>query len=101
MVFKRKLFKKKQILLKLFFVKKELKSIIHKSLFKNHYNHYITRLSFTIDMYFNKNNNYFKSLQKMFCPYTLSKKVPSRHFLFSRFCLNKQLNSLKIANTYK
>lgn len=101
MVFKRKLFKKKQLLLKLYYVKKELKLLINKSLFRNHYNSYIFRLSFTINIYFNSKKDYFKSLQKMFCPYTLNKRVPSKHFLLSRFYLNKQLNYLKMSNTYK
>jgi hypothetical protein len=101
MVFKRKLFKKKQILLKLNYVRKELKLLINKSLFRNHYNNYMFRLSFTINIYLHSKKDYFLSLQKMFCPYTLSKKVPSRHFLFSRFYLNKKLNYLKISNTYK
>ena len=101
MVFKRKLFKKKQLLLKLFFLKKELKLIIYKSLFKNHYNNYIFRLSFSTNIYFFKKIDYFKTLQKIICPYSLSKKIPSRHFLFSRFYLNKQLNYLKTSNIYK
>jgi len=101
MVFKRKLFKKKQILLKFFFNKKELKLTIYKSLFKNHYNYYIFRLSFSTNIYFNNKKDYFKTLQKLTCPYSLCKKVPSRHFLFSRFYLNKQLNYLKTSNVYK
>lgn len=101
MVFKRKLFKKKQILLKLIYVKKELKLLMYKSLLRNHYNDYIFRLSFTINKFFHEKKDYFKTLQRMYCPYTLSKKVPSKHYLFSRFYLNKQLNYLKMSNTYK
>jgi len=100
-VFKRKLFKKKQILLKFIYKKKELKLIIYKSLFKNHYNNYAFRLSFSINLYYFEKKDYFKTLQKLFCPYTLSKKIPSRHFLFSRFFLNKQMNYLKTSNLYK
>jgi len=101
MIFKRKLFKKKQILLKLIFKKKELKLLIYKSLFKNHNNNYIFRLSFSINLYYLEKKDYFKTLQKLFCPYTLSKKVPSQKFLFSRFYLNKHMNYLKTSNLYK
>jgi hypothetical protein len=98
---KRKLFKKKQKLIKILFIKNELKLLIKKSLFKNHYNHYIFRLSYSINHYYFDRVDYFKSLQKLFCPYTLCKKVPSKHFLFSRFFLNQELNSLKISGVYK
>ena len=101
MLIKKKKFKQQQILLKHFFKKNELKLLIENSLFKNHYNHYIFRTSFTV-----KNNNtdvnfFFQSRQKLICLQLLNKKVPSSKFLFSRFFLNKQLNSLKIANVTK
>ena len=101
MLFKRKLFKKKQKLIKLQFIKSELKLLIKKSLFKNHYNNYVFRLSYTINHYYFDKIDYFKSLQKLFCPFTLCKKVPSKHFLFSRFFLIYQLNSLRVSNVYK
>lgn len=82
-------------------MKTELKSLVKKSLFRNHYNDYVFRLSFTISNSKNSKKDYFKSLQKMFCPYSLSNKVPSKHFLFSRFYLNKQLNYLKVSGIYK
>lgn len=101
MLIQRKLFKKKQTLLKLKFLSRELKLLIHKSLLKNHYNHYEFRLSFTINLFFNDRSDYFKTLQKLYCPFTLSKKVPSKHYLYSRFYLNKKLNNLTFNNTYK
>jgi hypothetical protein len=97
---KRKKFKKKQILLKLNFLKKELKFLIHKSLLKNHQNHYIFRLSFTINLFFFSKKNYFWGLNKLICPFTLSKKVPDKKYFFSRFFLNTQFESLNISNTY-
>ena len=100
MLLKRKLFKKKQLLLKYIFKKNELKDIILKSLFRNHYNHYIFRLSFTVQIKSKNVNTFFKSRQKLVCLYSLDKKVPSKHYQFSRFYLNSQLNSIKINNTY-
>lgn len=101
MIFKRKLFKKKQLLLKHLFLKNELKLIIWKSLYKNQYQHYLHRLFFSIGDLKNPQLCNFKSLQKLFCYYTLCKKVPSKHFSYSRFFLNRYLNSLKINNVYK
>lgn len=101
MLFKKKTFKKKQLLLKYFFKKNELIYKINKSLLKNHYNHYIFRISFTVNTLFRDTNSFFKSRQKLICLNTLDKKIPSKHYLFSRFFLNKQLNSLKINNTSK
>jgi hypothetical protein len=49
MIEKRKRFKKNQIILKLIFLKFELKQKIKKSLHKNHFNNYMFRLSFTIN----------------------------------------------------
>lgn len=104
MVFKRHLFKKKQLLLKYTYINKELWLKIQKSLLRNHYNHYKLRLSFTVDkseqsLY--SHNRYFKTFQKLICPYTLSKKVPSKRMQFSRFFLNKQINTLKLNNIIK
>jgi hypothetical protein len=100
MLAKRKKFKKTQLLLKFFFLKNELKFLIFKSLLKNHYNHYLFRLSFTVNIFFFSKNDYFFSLQKLICPYSLCKRVPDKNFLFSRFYLNTQFNSLNINNTY-
>jgi hypothetical protein len=49
MLEKRKKFKKNQIVLKLKYLKYELKSIILKSLLKNHFNDFLFRLSFTLN----------------------------------------------------
>ena len=104
MVLKRKLFKKKQLLLKFYHKKHELNDILNKSFFKNHYNHYILRLSFTVNdcySYTSRDNFFFKSQQKLICLQTLCKKVPNKHFQMSRFYLNKQLHTLKLNNVYK
>ena len=101
---KRKLFKKKQLLIKYYFKKIELEFIIKKSLLRNHYNSYVFRLSFTINELYNKttkDNKFFNSQQKLLCPFTLDKKIPTKHLLFSRFYLNKQLHTLKVNNVYK
>jgi len=101
MLRKNKKFKIKQILIKTFYNKNELKYIIYKSLLKNHYNSYIFRLSFTINIFFFKKLHYFKSYQKSICFFSLSKKVPSHKLNYSRFFLNKKLNTFNINNTFK
>jgi hypothetical protein len=99
-VFKRQKFIFKQRILKIIFKKIELKLLIYKSLLRNHYNHYMFRLSFCINIFFLNKNNCFKTLQKLVCPFTLGKKVPNKDFSYSRFFLNQTLNSLNICNTY-
>jgi hypothetical protein len=99
MIEKRKKFKKNQIVLKLIFLKFELKKKIKKSLYKNHFNDYLFRLSFTINWLFFK-NQYFKTFQKLVCPFSLSKRVPNKNFNYSRFFLNKKLNSFNINNVF-
>ena len=47
-----------------------------------------------------KKKYFLKTMQKLVCPYTLSKKVPSKHFAYSRFFLNKRLTSLKFSNVF-
>ncbi len=100
MLEKRKRFKQIQILLKLNFLKYELHQIINKSLKFNHFNDYIFRLSFTRNWQ-NDKKQYFKTLQHLLCPFSLSKKVPNGKFSYSRFFLNKKLNSFNINNVYK
>lgn len=101
MLIKRKRFKQEQLFLKHFFKKKELSNLIDKSLLKNHYNNFIFRLAGTVKENITDKFFFFKSRQKLICLQLLDKKVPSSKFLFSRFFLNKQLNSLKISNTKK
>ena len=101
MIYKRNKFYKKQLLLKIKFLKKEIYYLIYKSFFKNMLIKPIIRLSFTINIFFFNKIDFFKSLQKNVCPFTLCKKVPSKSFLFSRFYLNHQFNTLRIANTLK
>ena len=100
MVAKRARFKFVQKLLKLIFLKNELFNLIKKSLFSNHFLKPIVRLSYTLAVQLNK-NNFFKTYQKLVCPHSLSKKVPDKNFLFSRFFLNKKFNSYYINNVFK
>jgi hypothetical protein len=100
MLIKRKKFKKNQLIIKYFFLKFEIQKLILKSLLKNHYNYYLFRLSFTINNFFNFKFFFFKSLQKLVCPYSLCKRVPNKKFYYSRFFLNLQFNTLNINNTY-
>lgn len=100
MLEKRKRFKQNQILLKLNFLKYEMRQLINKSLKQNHFNNYLFRLSFTLNWQVKK-CQYFRTLQKLVCPFSLSKKVPNRKFWYSRFFLNKKLNSFNINNVYK
>jgi hypothetical protein len=57
------------------------------------------RLSFTINWLFVK-KQYFKTFQKLVCPFSLSKKVPNKNFSYSRFFLNKKLESFNINNVF-
>ena len=100
MLEKRKRFKQNQLILKLKFLKYELKSLIWKSLKNNHFCHYETRLSMNWSWKFNK-TFYFKSYQKLICPFSLSKRVPNKNLFYSRFFLNKKLNSFNINNVFK
>lgn len=99
MILKKKLFKKKQIILRYIIKKNELHKSLINSLLRNHYYNYIVRLSFTMRSTNIVDSSFFKSRQKLICLYSLGKKVPSKHFFFSRFFLNRQLNFLKINNT--
>lgn len=100
MLEKRKRFKQNQLILKLNFLKTELKRKIIKSLKKNHYNKPEFRLSFTLN-WFTIKSEYFLTHQKLICPFSLSKRVPNKTFNYSRFFLNKKLNSFNINNTFK
>lgn len=100
MIEKRKKFKKNQIIIKLIYLKYELKERIKNSLKKNHFNLPKFRLSFNIN-WFNTKNQYFKTFQKLICPFSLSKRVPNKHFQYSRFFLNKKLNNFYINNVFK
>lgn len=100
MLEKRKRFKKNQLILKLIYIKKELKNRIFNSLKKNHFNHYIFRLSFTLN-FFKVKTQFFKTFQKLICPYSLSQRVPNKKFHYSRFFLNKKLNTFNINNVFK
>lgn len=100
MLEKRKRFKKNQLILKLVFIKNEIKSIINKSLKKNHFLPPLIRLSYNRTWY-NSKEQFFKTYQKLICPFSLSKRVPNKHFWYSRFFLNKKLNNFYINNVYK
>lgn len=100
MLEKRKWFKQNELILKLNFLKNELKQKIIKSLKKNHYNNFKFRLSFTLN-WINNKFQFFKTQQKLICPFSLSKKIPNKNFYYSRFFLNKKLNSFNINNTFK
>jgi hypothetical protein len=100
MVAKRQKFVFKQRMLKIIFKKIELKLLIYKSLIRNHFNHYMFRLSFCINVFFLDKKNCFKTLQLLVCPFSLEKRVPDKDYLYSRFFLNQSLNSLNICNTY-
>lgn len=100
MLEKRKKFKKNQIILKLIFLQFEIKQLIRKSLLKNHFNNPVFRLSFTLN-WFNDKSQFFRTQQKLVCPFSLSKRVPNKKFNYSRFFLNKKLNSFYINNVYK
>jgi len=101
MLIKRKRFKQNQLFLKYYFKKIEIHSLITKSLWKNHYFNPLDRFACTVFFSTPSKLEFFPSYQKLICLQLLDKKVPSSKFLFSRFFLNKQLNSLKITNVTK
>lgn len=103
MLQKRKFLKNKQILLKLKFLNLEFLNLIKKSFFKNQYIYYIDRISINTKKYFffKKSLFFFKSHQKLLCMITGINKVPNKHYNYSRFYLNKQMNQLTISNTIK
>ena len=84
MVAKRARFKFYQQYLKLVYLKNEIFNLIKKSLLSNHFLSPIIRLSYTLTEAFDK-EKFFKTYQKLVCPHSLSKKVPDKTFLFSRF----------------
>lgn len=79
----------------------EIHSLITKSFLKNHYFNPQDRFACTVIFNNPSKLEFFCSYQKLICLQLLDKKVPSSKFLFSRFFLNKQLNSLKITNVTK
>lgn len=100
MLEKRKRFKQNQLLLKLNYLKYELKNLLWKSLKKNQFCHYTLRLSINW-LWQTDKKYYFKTHQKLICPFSLSKRVPNKNFFYSRFFLNKKLNTFNISNVFK
>ena len=100
MLEKRKRFKQNQLLLKLKYLKYELKNLLWKSLKKNHFCHYTLRLSINW-LWQTDKSFYFKTHQKLKCPFSLSKRIPNKNFSYSRFFLNKKLNTFNINNVFK
>jgi hypothetical protein len=100
MLEKRKRFKQNQLLLKLKYLKYELKNLLWKSLKKNHFCHYTLRLSINW-LWQTDKSFYFKTHQKLICPFSLSKRIPNKNFSYSRFFLNKKLNTFNINNVFK
>ncbi len=92
----------KQIILKHNYRKLFFNILFKKSLKKNHFLEPLERLSyFAQDDYVR--NLYFKfsTFQKLTCLISLSHKVHSKSYHYSRFFLNKQLDKLSISNTVK
>jgi len=101
-VLKKKYNLQKQIYLKHNYKSLFLEKLLTLSLARNHSIDPIDRLTYlSRDSYLN--NLYFKwsTFQKLTCLISLSTKVPSKGYNYSRFFLNKQLNKLVISNTLK
>lgn len=94
-------FRQKQLLLKPIYKKNELKTKILKSLFRNHFQHYLYRLTYSKFLYTTDTNKFFKSHQKLYCFINLNKKVPSKNYMLSRFSLNKKIDTLSFYNLFK
>ena len=99
---KKKYNHQKQILVKANYKKKFIESILLSSLSKNQYIEPIDRLSyFAQDDYIDNLFFRFSTYQKLHCLISLSPKVHSRTYYYSRFFINKQLNNLVMGNTLK
>lgn len=99
---KKKLIFQKQIILKIIKVNSSNNDLIRKSLKKNEYQKSLIRLSYQCLNYINLNyQNYFSSYQNLVCPISLSTKVPSSKYLYSRYFFNNQLNKLVTSNLIK
>lgn len=92
----------KQLYLKYNYKKLYLSSLLNASLSTNHYISPVDRLSYLAKEDY-VDNLYFKfsTFQKLTCLISLSVKVHSKQYHYSRFFLNKQLNKLSISNTVK
>ncbi len=92
----------KQIFLKHNYRRLFLEKLFNLSLSSNQLLEPGERLSFfSRDSYYNDLYHKWCTLQKLTCLISLSPKVPSKSYHYSRFFLNKQLNKLVIANTLK
>lgn len=99
---KKKNFLIKQLIIKNLYLDTFLIFLIEKSLSYNHFIKPIQRLSFKVlESDYNNFYYYFKTYQKLICLISLSKKVPNKSYLQSRFVLNKQANRLNFANSLK
>lgn len=56
---------------------------------------------FVQKFYFNRHNRFYNSQNKLYCPITFTKKVPSRRFGYSRFYLVRNLDGLAIPSFQK
>jgi hypothetical protein len=92
----------KQLILKHNKKQSFLNNLLKKSFFKNHFIQPILRISF-LSQNNNINNLYhcYNTYQKLYCLITISGKVSNKHYGYSRFFLNKQLEKLTISGTIK
>ena len=99
---KKKFNYQKQIYLKEVYKHQYTLHLLEKSLTKNHFIKPLERLSYFAKSK-SEDNLYsrWSTYQKLICLISLSPKVNSRKYLYSRFFLNKQLDKLTIANTLK
>jgi len=101
-VLKKKYNLQKQLHLKHNYKKLFVTSLINKSLGKNHYIAPLERISQLCQPNFVETLLYkFSTFQKLQCLITLSGKVHSRSYSYSRFFLNKQFDKITISNTLK
>lgn len=92
----------RQLFIKTNYKKLFLEQLLVNSLRSNQFLNPVDRLS-----YFSKKSHEdhrffkFSTYQKLWCLISLSTKVSSKSFHYSRFFLNKQLGKLMISNTFK
>lgn len=99
---KKKLIFQTQIILKINKINNYNEELIKKSFKNNEYQQNLIRLSYRCLHYINLHYfNYFKSYQNLVCPISLSTKVPSSKYLYSRYFFNNQLSKLVTSNLIK
>lgn len=84
------------------FYQNTLEKKLLNSFQKNYKQNYKKRIAFFIKTYYkNRDKNFYRSQNKLFCNISYSHKVPSKKLNHSRFYLNKVSERLILFNYHK